>query len=479
MAYDSAPVYAHFLDRELTGSVRVKLSRSDLAAFLCFVPLFGRNLYCSLSAVWEHGAIDNRLRWVMRELTAADLLWTVSNHATAEDFIESRQRLYQFDQRRYPNYFNAPKKPSSPLWTPSKFRPISSTARLVERLPGRVEASHPSLSDGVVQTLSNREDRAITSALFRDVASTQVDLQRVGQAISYLYTQQYVEWLDAEILVGIPGLSYFDVVLTPEPTICSARLMTTVLRALRWDSALTPLWDLTRSAWVGFAKAATEQQHVLSAGWAQILERAVPVASGAPDARRQISLEQVVAAELFSLGDSRPAPQSPKGVVESLAYLVSAAAEPSTSTVFLLSSPTPHLIGRPDASTDSIELSGEPAEDLALLEAKKQTKWARIAVLVAILLFGGPYLISRCSSDEQEPPPDTPTETVAPASTPRTEPKAPAPAPPTTWLAVEQTAPITSETTGSTDVDVAPTSTSPASTTTVRATSPPEARRAG
>lgn len=449
----SPTIYAHFLDRELAASVNADLDQDTVVTCLVFSALLGRRVYCSLSAIWEHPSINDRLRVVVRELVAADLLWTVSNHPTGEEFLESRRKQYSFDRRRYPNYFEGPTRPSSRLWTPSQFRPASSTIHLLSALPERIAGAAPHLLIGVQRRLEQRDERAITMALFRRLSADRSDLLKVGQAISFLYSGQYLDWLDAQVLVGVPQLSFFDDLLEPVPTVTSWRLVGALVRALQLDGMVHDLQALRRDAWQAFARAGASQAHELAAAWDALTDGILPLLPPGSTLMRQQSLERHLVDAVRRAADrARWRPNSIADLFGSLSLLLTSA-QSGMPSIGTLPSLQPASTPRPTvAAPQPNEL---PSADVGLTETRIQTKWTRVGAIstavaaVIALVAALPALVTMCADSRAPSPPtttSTPPASLVP-SLPQTSGAAPGQLPVSTLPSPSTQVPNTSPTT--------------------------------
>ena len=354
-------------------------------------------------------------------MVAAELVFTVSNHPSAEDFLLSRRKMYEFDRRRYPQYFKGPTHPSGRLWTPSIYRRQSSTAYLSEHLVDTTSLHNTDLGEVVAARLAEREDRAITAALFRNVAGTGGRLREIGRSISVAYTRQYLDSLNASILIGIPGLAYYDDLLAPAPSAVSRRV---VERAIE----LIGVRDLYRAGvagsqgdWRGFIDSSVTRQSSLLDAWAMLSESVSEQAQYSNQLLLESALlraiSQSAARRARGARDFRDVPDS------LLAVLYEAAQGPrillggSRREVTTAPSATQSMIS---VTAPSSPLAAKTASiDATLVEAQRQTKWTRRGVIVAAisLLIGLIAFAQNLWSHSDQTPINPPSTIEAPGST--------------------------------------------------------------
>lgn len=220
MQSSDAPLYLHFLDRELNNSLNLTLHPRVTSSVIKAL-LLGTNsfLYCGLSLLWESPSIDSDLRWILGLLIKYHFLDTISHHTSVSEFIDSRQRLYSHVPGRYPMYFEEKDTQYEKL-VPTDYKPIGTTQSLESRLKKwRLEAEidFPTkriLHQSLKETLRTREGRAITIDLFQknmdQVQNGEYVQGIIRRKISLDYTRHYLEYGKGDIVTGIYGFSYFD-----------------------------------------------------------------------------------------------------------------------------------------------------------------------------------------------------------------------------------------------------------------------------
>jgi nucleoside phosphorylase len=210
------PIYCCFLDREYSTSVGFSQEYRAVREFL-YASLLATDsyIYCSLSAIGECQALAHFPYAFLPIALEEKLLITVSDYNNPDQFLISRRHLYRDDADRYPLYFARPGRNAIGLWEPGYVKTSSSTAYLASRLPRQLGDRHhqtakytAGLEDTVHRVLAEREDRAVTIALFAD-ALRQSDLHteldyRLRATISYLYTRHFLDLFAGVLMTELP-----------------------------------------------------------------------------------------------------------------------------------------------------------------------------------------------------------------------------------------------------------------------------------
>jgi nucleoside phosphorylase len=185
-------------------------------------------LYCGLSLLWENPALRESPTTISRfvlELVEMGAIEAISQHPSVEEFVETRRELYKHDQARYPLYYEIKNIGSWPGPTATRVKESSATRDLSVQLDSWAQGGTervfdareaPSILRRAVRTaLTDREDRAITFALFRPflaaggMASPRAEYA-VRRQISRGYTSHYMAYAFGDLPTGVPGLSFFD-----------------------------------------------------------------------------------------------------------------------------------------------------------------------------------------------------------------------------------------------------------------------------
>src|SRR5205085_2582138 len=121
----------------------------------------------------------------------------VSHHPVLDEFLASRGPMYAHDRERYGQYFSGGDRP----FEPTRYKPDGTTQALHSAFETQLGTHQsrllPDVAKPIVEaTLSRRDDRAITYALFSS-ALAPVAAPAAGEvrrAISQLYTGHYLDF---------------------------------------------------------------------------------------------------------------------------------------------------------------------------------------------------------------------------------------------------------------------------------------------
>jgi nucleoside phosphorylase len=180
-------------------------------------------LLTSVALLWESGLLEGTAARLISKLLESQQLGLVSEFTTLDGFINSNRSLYRHDQARYPMYFRDP----SGVYLqagPTKTKPRSTTlaidSQLKDLLGRRADNIRTLPNDDVfvvIENLSvlesavrNRDGRAYTMSLFQEATRRMEVSEAFGRMLSQLHIREYLDFLGAEIISGIPGLEAFD-----------------------------------------------------------------------------------------------------------------------------------------------------------------------------------------------------------------------------------------------------------------------------
>jgi nucleoside phosphorylase len=260
------PIYLHFLDRELGGSVGfTPTAIISESAIKCLLIGTTSRLYTGLSLVWESPAMESRLNAFLVSLTQQGALDLISAHSTIEEFLDSRRRMYRHDADRYPMYFRPEATHAEEVLGPTHFKSSSATLALAREIGDWAAKAHgeirrdtnESLEEHVLRSirgvLAQRDDQAVTYPLFaRDVEkiATRVRVEpMIRRRISLSYTEHYKAYGGADIPTGIVGLSYFDRSTENFP-IFDIEVLTTILENVGFCDVLRSPWKTDERVWL-------------------------------------------------------------------------------------------------------------------------------------------------------------------------------------------------------------------------------------
>lgn len=217
------PLFLHFLNRELNRALGKDLDPEFCARHVLLGAVTtDAPLASSLAFVWESGVLDAPSGAAVRDLLMTGELLLISEFVTLDEFLSSVQRLYRHDRTRYPMYFrDSPGQLEAAR--PSLDKGASTTAFLSARIE-ELLGGDPSVVDGMVRSdvrgimrrrgvidaaMVGREERAITLSLFKPEPRAPDDLV-LGRMLSFLHLSHYLDFVGADIMTGIEGLTYFD-----------------------------------------------------------------------------------------------------------------------------------------------------------------------------------------------------------------------------------------------------------------------------
>jgi nucleoside phosphorylase len=262
------PLYCHFL----SGELRIVIPTATLvkaASLALRVLALGTAvpLYCPYSAIWETRALNPDTLAFVRLLILSDILETIGYTDTIEEFLDTRQTLYGYDQFRYPAYFD-PQQSALLSSLPLTSRKTTATTELLigdlrlwaEGGDTELAPRHPAimyldrlLSPAVVTALDRREDEAVTFSLFAPLLEQSglppTAHSRLRDHIYLQYTSRYMghEWGD--IATGVFRVDYYDAVLTQDFPLHDVRLLSWLLLVVGFGTIVSSGWKRHRKAW--------------------------------------------------------------------------------------------------------------------------------------------------------------------------------------------------------------------------------------
>lgn len=217
------PLYLHFLNRELARAAGTSLPVSALGDYLLLAAtVSGRPLLSSIALLWESGLLDSGFAGVTSEMVANGQFLLVSEFLSLDSFVDSCQSLYQDDYTRYPMYFGQQSEVYASA-VPSITKDISTTSSLEYEIKSIIDSRINTIaglaSADVRQILgqralldcmiAQRRGRGITLSLYDSFSDRPSDLS-IGRLFSYLHLNHYLDFTNASILAGIPGLGFCD-----------------------------------------------------------------------------------------------------------------------------------------------------------------------------------------------------------------------------------------------------------------------------
>ena len=226
------PVYLHFANREIYRSVDKTFSPPVVARDVALTAMLTEQpLVCSLGVFWESRVLEASYGSVAKILLERHELDLVSEYATLDGFLRSAEQMYTRDRQRYGVYFE--KYPQGvELMTPSLVKSESTTKDIRHRLEDLIElrlswASTLTASDLrsglaarslIEAVLNDSSGIALTYSAFENAAVGSTPPLAVARILSLVHLQHYLSFSGADIVTGIPGLTYFDRLRRSYPT---------------------------------------------------------------------------------------------------------------------------------------------------------------------------------------------------------------------------------------------------------------------
>lgn len=225
-------IFLHYLDRELLQSIGypVDINKANLYTKILSLGT-GSTLYANYSIIVEGNYLTNSKDDFIPLCVKYGTLKLIAEEFSFDEFIETRQSMYDFDRDRYEMYY---KKPVS--LEPYLHSNIMCDYDDIDNLTNHVyswandENKFPNdllhkkdihtlgnIQTNLVKILNKRENQALTSSFFEDSINTHhpdINLknykQPIARLLSSLYINDFLIFLSSTIPTGIYGISYFD-----------------------------------------------------------------------------------------------------------------------------------------------------------------------------------------------------------------------------------------------------------------------------
>lgn len=221
-------IFLHFLNRELHRAIgkNINIKETDIIV-RCLLLATDVKLYGNFSMVSEGGYLTENTSSIIPSAIIHKELELVGATPTGEEFIISRQELYHFDSKRYPMYFEQAHKLENYL-NASVINSTSMTSSLAFKIGkwlntneldivpivGSFDANKLEyIKKLIANTLIQRENKAMTVSLFLPILKKNyatATSNSIARLISSLYTIEYQELLEADIVSGINNIFVFD-----------------------------------------------------------------------------------------------------------------------------------------------------------------------------------------------------------------------------------------------------------------------------
>jgi len=216
-------IYYHFFDRELRQSINVSLTEKQMLGIIS-VSIFMTDqfFYMPISHLYEsHLDYPKSLEYVNR-MDKIGLIHLASSHKSIENFLTSRQYLYQHDKERYPMYFEQ----RFNIWSNNLLVLDDSTTEILRdkfssskiEIPEFSKENKDVLKKFISNTVEDSNSKAVTFSLFRDVlnnehfSSTELKMieKYIKKSVSTHYITRYLEAGRGTIITGVTQLKEYD-----------------------------------------------------------------------------------------------------------------------------------------------------------------------------------------------------------------------------------------------------------------------------
>lgn len=215
-------LFIHFFNRELYRSLAIKEFQSANFVLKIVVLACSETIHIPLSSLWENWNQIHSDKKFIKLLYDSRQLEVVSDCVTIEEFIERNLGLYSFDRDRYRHiYFGSIRNLD---WLrPTEYKETSATQAISDEIQIWGESPEAKLilpkKDAefleanklkVINIDKSREGKALTVSLFSNHMS-QNNILSIARFLSAYYIRDYCQWLNADIISGLPGnLKFYD-----------------------------------------------------------------------------------------------------------------------------------------------------------------------------------------------------------------------------------------------------------------------------
>lgn len=217
-------LYYHFFDRELRESVSANLTDNEIISILAVSLILADGVcYAPISNVYESYINFPKSFDMLKLLMNSGLVCLASSHPSVDNFLYSRQNLYQHDSSRYPMYFSKEFAPK--IWTNDLVLLNNSTTEYLKKALKKdkiyikeFDSNLLSQSNAKLKSVvNNNPNKAVTFSLFRDVnfleskEGDELFKSEIRKKISENYAKRYLCVKEnSHIITGIRPISYYD-----------------------------------------------------------------------------------------------------------------------------------------------------------------------------------------------------------------------------------------------------------------------------
>lgn len=223
-------VFLHFLNREAHSACKAKPDyNAALTALDALSIAHCSSMTVNISQLLEFAEENNSFLRVVFELQKHGIISMISQATSINDFISSRQKIYEHDKNRYPMYFGQ-NQFIIERFKLSIHNPISTTDALFkdivnwdpDELIGPVNEAISENDRRIIkkksdeiQSITVREKgRAVTRAVYlnyqKEEGLSNHDIDAISRMISGIYIKKYKGKDDYVTICGYPNLQYYD-----------------------------------------------------------------------------------------------------------------------------------------------------------------------------------------------------------------------------------------------------------------------------
>lgn len=219
----SSNIYYHFFDRELRQSINLPLTDEQILGIIgVSIFMTDRFFYMPISHLYESNLDYPKSFKYVNKLDKMGLIYLASSHKSIENFITSRQYLYQHDKERYPMYFEQ----DFNIWSNNLLELSDSTTEILREkfsdskveIPEFSKENRNELKKFISNKVEDEKSKAVTFSLFKDVlgkehfSSTELKVveKYIKKSVSKHYISRYLEAGEGTIITGVNHLKEYD-----------------------------------------------------------------------------------------------------------------------------------------------------------------------------------------------------------------------------------------------------------------------------
>lgn len=230
-ADDERMIFLHFVNREACEACKIKPDHNWTShAIECLSIAHCSGLSVNISQLLEFADNNSSFLKTILSLTHAGIITLISQAATMDAFIQSRQQLYAHDKRRYPMYFGDATSVAEQFrigqvntrstteilsrqvidWEKDDLiNPVNLALSAADRKS--ILPEHDLIQQLTMQETGKAVTRALYKAEYGGKRLSNSALSVVGRMVSGIYIHQYQRANGYAVCTGVPGLEYYDI----------------------------------------------------------------------------------------------------------------------------------------------------------------------------------------------------------------------------------------------------------------------------